>query len=543
MPRKLHFSRLLDMISGSALAGANTKVQKSALYKDFDVAKLESKKLRDLIDSNLPTFYIVDIDLIVKELANNLGFSNFSGNDEYVKSRFPKKEKLVEFLHNTIKQAVLTIPQKPFLPFIDKVEKDFDGLVNTLAKRTSYIGYRNATTTFQFNLRTQGKALGVFIASDASSIVDNIGKNAYVVIAPTFNSAVEKVNSILNKTLREAFTKTYDIDLKPYSASANMRDRFTIGDFINAGHTAAFDINDKLIGINMPLAQERQFLLSGTEKSEGIELAIADLYLDAKYDIKFKQNFTEKAGKMLDMQFSFVVTMPSAFNTNTLRTQELARIKAYIGNVILPTVAEQAKNKFKGGLLQDVGVNTGASPSLYEYVGDLFSATLKGKNAPKVVKTSKANSKGTIKTPALLKTKAKLTGKVKSGGLKADVDKAAVSAKTNVEVAPNLFSLQSLINLQLQDVISANMGSGNSKNVLNYRTGRFASTVQVERLTSSRNGMITAFYSYMKNPYATFSAGGAQAIPASRDPKLLISKSIREIAQQVVSNQLRAVSL
>jgi hypothetical protein len=47
----------------------------------------------------------------------------------------------------------------------------------------------------------------------------------------------------------------------------------------------------------------------------------------------------------------------------------------------------------------------------------------------------------------------------------------------------------------------------------------------------------------MKNPYATFSDGGKQSIPKSRDPKLLISKSIREIAEQVVANRLRAVAL
>jgi hypothetical protein len=526
------------MISGSALAAANTKVQKSALYRDFDTAKLESKKLRDLIDSNLPTFYIVDVDLIVKELADNLGFGNFSGNDEYIKSKFPKKEKLIKFLHDTVKESVLTIPQKPFLPFIDKVEKDFDSLVATLAKRTSYIGYRNATTTFQFKLRSQGKALGVFIASDAASIVDNLGKNAYVVIAPTFNSAVEKVNAGLNKSLREAFSKTYDIDLKPYSASASMQNRFTIGDFINAGHTAAFDVNSKLIGINMPLAQERQFLLSGSQKSEGLELAIADLYLDANYDIKFKQNFTEKAGKMLDMQFSFVVTMPSAFNTNTLRTQELSRIKAYIGDTILPTIAEQAKNKFKGGLLDDASLNTGASPSLSEYLNSLLVENLKGNKSPRVVKTSTASAKGKVKTHALVKSNAKATVKAKSGGLKVDAGKA----DTTQDIF-NLFSLTNIINSQLQDVISANMGDGSSRNVLNYRTGRFASTVKVEQLTTSREGMITAFYSYMKNPYATFSAGGRQSRPASRDPKLLISKSIREIAQQVVSNKLRAVSI
>lgn len=109
--------------------------------------------------------------------------------------------------------------------------------------------------------------------------------------------------------------------------------------------------------------------------------------------------------------------------------------------------------------------------------------------------------------------------------------------------SPNLINLVVLINSQLQDVISANMGDGNSRNVLNYRTGRFAGSAKVEQLSMSREGTITAFYSFMKNPYATFSAGGRQAIPKSRDPKLLISKSIREIAQQVVTNRLRAVAL
>jgi hypothetical protein len=87
------------------------------------------------------------------------------------------------------------------------------------------------------------------------------------------------------------------------------------------------------------------------------------------------------------------------------------------------------------------------------------------------------------------------------------------------------------------------MGTGNRKDVLNYRSGRFASTVKVERLSESRQGMITAFYSYMKNPYATFAEGGRQELPRSRNPKLLISKSIREIAQTMVANRMRAVAL
>jgi hypothetical protein len=87
------------------------------------------------------------------------------------------------------------------------------------------------------------------------------------------------------------------------------------------------------------------------------------------------------------------------------------------------------------------------------------------------------------------------------------------------------------------------MGTGNRRDVLNYQTGRFANSVKVERLSESREGMITAFYSYMKNPYATFSKGGRQERPLTRDPKLLIAKSIREIAQTAVANRMRAVNV
>lgn len=107
----------------------------------------------------------------------------------------------------------------------------------------------------------------------------------------------------------------------------------------------------------------------------------------------------------------------------------------------------------------------------------------------------------------------------------------------------DLLSLTGFINTHLQDVVSANMGDGSSKTILNYRTGRFAGSVKVEKLSQSREGMITAFYSYMKNPYATFSEGGQQDMPRSRDPKLLISKSIREIAAEKVAARLRAVAV
>ena len=59
------------------------------------------------------------------------------------------------------------------------------------------------------------------------------------------------------------------------------------------------------------------------------------------------------------------------------------------------------------------------------------------------------------------------------------------------------------------------MGTGSSKNVLNYRSGRFAHSATIDHLTNQKQGMISVFYNYMKYPYATFSEGGRQEYPRS----------------------------
>lgn len=105
----------------------------------------------------------------------------------------------------------------------------------------------------------------------------------------------------------------------------------------------------------------------------------------------------------------------------------------------------------------------------------------------------------------------------------------------------SLAFLQNLLNNNLVQTVKQNMGGGNRRDILNLRSGRFAESVRVERLTQGRQGMVTAYYDYMRYPYATFSQGGKQESPRSRDPKLLISKSIRELAAQAKITRLRAV--
>ncbi len=100
----------------------------------------------------------------------------------------------------------------------------------------------------------------------------------------------------------------------------------------------------------------------------------------------------------------------------------------------------------------------------------------------------------------------------------------------------SVLRLQNLINAQLHDRLRANMGTGYSTDVLNYRTGRFAKSAKVTAINKVGSNLNT-YFDYMKYPYATFAPGGKQYKGDTRDPEKLISRSIREIAVQQVQKQ------
>jgi len=188
-------------------------------------------------------------------------------------------------------------------------------------------------------------------------------------------------------------------------------------------------------------------------------------------------------------------------------------------------------------------LTTKGSPSYAELLAQELANMMAGKNVTKQVYQVKDVLIGK-KSTKIQKPK-KNTKKIQElKALKSKVRAVKKDPKQFVEATKPTYSLANLLILlqdNIQNVVSANMGMGNEVGILNYRTGRFAASVEVASLSESRQGMITAFYRYMNNPYATFSTGGRQENPKSRDPKLLIAKSIRELAATVVGNRLRAV--
>lgn len=193
-------------------------------------------------------------------------------------------------------------------------------------------------------------------------------------------------------------------------------------------------------------------------------------------------------------------------------------------------------------------IGTKGQPSMIDLIVGAISDTMTGKpkkNTPYTIPLTKIAQTKSAKVDTTAVNKKIKQDKAQVKKLKASV-KAVPSFVKDTSVSresTNLTNLQNLLNARLHDQIRANMGTGSSGSLLNYRSGRLAQSAKVERLSESRAGMITAFLSYMKYPYATFSDGGRQQQPKSRDPKLLISKQVREIAGTVVSNRMRTVTI
>ena len=284
----------------------------------------------------------------------------------------------------------------------------------------------------------------------------------------------------------------------------------------NIGH-----IPSKVVAsASSPLSEKLRKLVRVTIKADGGKAAIAELnqlFKAHEYDLTYsftRPNFNIRAFNNILGTGSVLVTLHSAEKNNELSKEEKtisSRISAHL----------QSK-EFVSNIINTPGSNT-----ILEDIRDGLRAALQGKSF---------NSLHSKKPDTAVKKKPNTSGR-------AILAKVPPLVRNLQGQFYSLTSLQTLINTHLQDVISANMGDGGETRILNYRTGRFAASAQVERLSQSRAGAITAFYAYMKYPYQTFEQGYAQGSPISKDPRLLISKSIREIAATKVSNALRAVSI
>jgi len=330
--------------------------------------------------------------------------------------------------------------------------------------------------------------------------------------------------------------------------------RASLGYYFNKGH---------VIGIATNLTKEFKNNIAKSDKlaksQRDLLISVLDQYISKlEKDDLASANLPNAVDQSLYANYiksgsRYLVEMQLASKNQGAGSQEASPALIELRKLFTPSEKDLTSIINNSPVLGKALLESKGSPSFIDLLAqDLASIIRTGKKDKEKVYTSPKVLVGK-KTTKIIKPKSNKQEISKLKAIKSKLQSTKsnpskikeVPAKIVATEAPkvNLTSLQTLINTHLQNIISANMGDGTSKNILNYRTGRFAGSAKVERMSQSRQGMITAFYSYMKNPYQTFEPGFAQGTPKSRDPKLLISQSIREIAVTRVSNQLRAQAL
>jgi hypothetical protein len=390
-------------------------------------------------------------------------------------------------------------------------------------------------------------------------------------ILEKLNQSIQLDNGTIKSTIQELFKKTVVIkELSKRNKSVlilspkfrTIQDRFGSRVKANFNYSAFSDLIDDSLG-NSPrniikgyldknfavlqnLGHVEIDILSSKEGSSEVKRGLVSPRLlqallewpkDAKPD-RLVRTFSKETG-----QAETRIIVRKKFNNTKLVLEMLIESGMMIGSL-----ESQAENLAKAPKEAKFGIGKAltarlrqnksllldlvTSKSLRQYVQEnLKSHLTKGKSS------GNYNSKTTI----VEKTKiSRSRTKVQLPTTKEIVASVPKLSKSSQSVS-SLTNLETLLRAGIADTIKKNMGKGDRRDILNLRSGRFAESVTIERISRSRAGMLSVYYNYMKYPYATFSAGGKQSNPRTRDPKLLISSSIREIAQKSVSDRMRAV--
>ncbi len=315
-------------------------------------------------------------------------------------------------------------------------------------------------------------------------------------------------------------------------------EKVTLGSFFHKGHVVGVATNltkqfiteveasDFAAGIKKQLISVLQQYV---DKLQEEDLATANLPNAVTQEIYAK--YTKSPTKYL---VEFQVGTENQLSGSEARPviQELRRLFSGAENTAIKELL--TGNSVLGRAL----ITTEGSPSYTNLIARGIANTIVGKKQP--------TTRYSIPKTKVMETTAKITKPVNNSAKIQAANKLITALKKPTppkKILPgvSLANLISLLRSKLALQIKENMGTGGSTNVLNYRTGRFAESASIERATISREGMVSVFYNYMRQPYGTFSEGGQQQYPRSRDPKTLIAKSIRDIGASAAYTRMRAI--
>jgi len=160
------------------------------------------------------------------------------------------------------------------------------------------------------------------------------------------------------------------------------------------------------------------------------------------------------------------------------------------------------------------------------------------KNAKKILKPFKSKKTLKVTTENLNvkggkgKAKKEVKPKItKAARVPFPVKKKQLRAEKNNKQSQSMFSLMAIMNQKLPQTVEKNMKSPG----LESRTGRFAQSVRLTDVSTTRQGFPSFGYTYQTDPYQVFEMGRGKSpwSTPQRDPRTVIDASIREIAAEM----------
>lgn len=532
MPRKVTspgtpLVDVVDYLSKKTRLDIVNRINTAAKEDTGQEFKASVREYRKVVEENLPIIYV----LIPSDVSNALYevLINDSNNFE-----FASAESIKTITKGGITRAIQSkfsgersIALKPRLEDLNIV---YNQLIDAYNNRDSEYAYRNFASRKARSIKSILRPLraATFVIADARDFL-MVQPGGIPIISSNFVNARTWINKRIYAGLKEYLT----------TKKIRLSKDFKIGDHVHAGHTGV-SVDGKMLGVNTPWSQALA-LQYGNEPI--VQAAInrnfkkAHIKTTNTLRVRFKKDFDGLAKVALALNISFVVAMPSEFNTGTTLDNERAASNAVhraAARAGVGKVAERIEEIIAKSVAQRGIERVTSSPSVVEHIVKSIANILEGKPAGKVFSDKKI----------IKNVEGFLLPHLNQHNL--DIITKSAHAKPKALRSPNslnLVKLEELLKASIKYNVASNMGGGERRDILNIRSGRFASSVDIDSVTIGRNKMISVYYEYMKYPYATFSAGGVQQYPRTRDPKRLISSSIREIAKTQVKNKLRSVNV
>jgi len=165
--------------------------------------------------------------------------------------------------------------------------------------------------------------------------------------------------------------------------------------------------------------------------------------------------------------------------------------------------------------------------NMLDYYKKVSRAKITGR--PKKHKKTKRSGKVKNKARAPKNTKTR----VSKGAAPSMRRERGSGRQASTQGAAQLARLKKYINSRLPAEVRRNMG----RPALQNQTSRFSNSVQLMSLMEGPNTLI-AKYTYLLSPYQTFENEGKRKWPLAYNPKTLIAKSIRNLAQGRIEQKL-----